>query len=171
MGQVIKLDRKNLKRIISEEIGKALGQGSAVGGITPETADRLKRWKINDLVDELKQNRIARTRIKDIVSFFKEYLGDGPYYVIPSHLVKEYGIKVRNVYKKEINPETTEFGYVSMKKNYRPYKSSATYSLSFGSGKIGDGPVFPVVIRENQMDFSDNAYAYFVNGDFLEEYL
>lgn len=173
MGQVIRLDKDTLKKIISEEIEKIIDNSETVSNerIPEDIAKSLKRFKIDDLVEELKRNYIGKTRIKDIVNFFKRFLGNGPYYCINHYMAKEHGLKVRLVCKKEIDPDSDASGFVNLGKNYRPHKSNITYSISFGRGKIGDGPVFPVVIRENQMDFSDDACTYFVNEDFLEEYL
>jgi hypothetical protein len=172
MGKIVKMDSKLLKKIISEEIEKILNvDGIEDEKMTEDIANSLKRYKIEDLVQELKNNYIGKTRIKDIVNFFKKFLGNGPYYVISSYVAKDYGLKTRLVYKKEIDPESKTGGYVNLGKNYRPYKSNTTYSLSFGRGKIKNGPEFPVIVQEDMNNFHDSAFRYYVNDKFLEDYL
>ena len=173
MRQIIKLDENRLKKIICEEIEKYVNDFEPIDDekMSEDIAKSLKRYKIEDLVNELEKNYIGKTRIKDIVNFFKKFLGDGPYYMISSYVAKDYGLKTKLVYKKEIDPESKTGGYVNLGKNYRPYKSNTTYSLSFGRGKIKNGPVFPVIVQEDMNNFSEGAYVYYVNDKFLEGYL
>ena len=173
MGQLIKLDENRIKKIICEEIEKYVNSFEPIDDekMSEEIAASLKRFKIDDLVKELKQNYIGKTRIKDIVNFFKRFLGDGPYYCINHYMAKEHGLETRLVYKKEIDPDSDARGFVNLGKNYRPYKSNTTYSVSFGRGRIKNGPEFPVIVQEDMNNFHDSAFRYYVNDKFLEDYL
>ena len=42
----------------------------------------LQHFKIDDLDEELKSNKVSKTRHKEIKKFYNKFLGNGPYYCI-----------------------------------------------------------------------------------------
>ena len=47
-----------------------------------ESKEDVQRFKIDNLKDELESNRVSKSRISEIIKFFKTVLGDGPYYCV-----------------------------------------------------------------------------------------
>lgn len=57
----------------------------------------LTKFKINNLKQELEENRVSQTRHKDIINFFTKILGEGEYYCIsPNNREGKELIKVEN---------------------------------------------------------------------------
>ena len=47
-----------------------------------ESKEDVQRFKIDNLKDELESNRVSKSRISEIIKYFKTVLGDGPYYCV-----------------------------------------------------------------------------------------
>ena len=47
-----------------------------------ESKEDVQRFKIDNLKDELESNKVSRSRISEIIKYFKTVLGDGPYYCV-----------------------------------------------------------------------------------------
>ena len=47
-----------------------------------ESKEDVQRFKIDNLRDELESNRVSKSRISEILRYFKTVLGDGPYYCV-----------------------------------------------------------------------------------------
>ena len=47
-----------------------------------EAKEDIQRFKIDNLKDELESNKVSRSRISEIIKYFRTVLGDGPYYCV-----------------------------------------------------------------------------------------
>ena len=122
----------------------------------------LTRYRIDDLEKELTDNRVSRSRHKDIIRFFKKTLGDGPYYAICFY----------NDGMKHIN--TIQSGKF-MPRNYSTYIGNESYSLRGATGQVDDSIEFPMVVQElnpkTVWEFynQEKSTVYYINADFLKE--
>lgn len=72
-----------------------------------ESLESIKRFKIDDLAQELELNNVSKTRRKEIKKFFETILGPAPYYCIShnnedakndlSVTREDYSIKLKNI--------------------------------------------------------------------------
>lgn len=70
-----------------------------------EASDDFKRFKIDDLMYELEINEVSKSRRNEIVKFYKQILGDGPYYCVSRENPESKSIKIID--------EIKEYGYWS----------------------------------------------------------
>ena len=184
MAKIVKLNESILKKMILKEISDTLGLGKTGDSeqtITPNRISRkleqlLTRYEISDLLEELQDNQVSRSRIREIIRFFKENLGDGPYYCIDFDRAKKGGISVRIKVVSRDRESPDYLKAVRLDKNFKAYTSNTSYSMKAGYGKIENGPEFPIVIEEvypkTAYEFYrfDDYTKYYVNSDFLNEY-
>ena len=127
----------------------------------------LTRFPILDMMEELKLNKVSKSRRDEIVRKYKKVLNDNEYYCIsPMNPIKK---KLLNTYKRDLNGCCNEYGVVV--KNFKFGYSGDSIYLLRGTIDI-NGQRIPVIMQEVSIktiyhfrNFDDYVALYFSKKD------
>lgn len=82
-----------------------------------EAKEDIQRFKITDLKDELEQNNVSKSRIKEIIKYFETVLGEAPYYCISGGNIKgKKSISIEKRYR--VGPSITDIHDIEDTRKY-----------------------------------------------------